>query len=38
MLTKKTKKQIKNNEQKLKKYLDGKPKTDRQNSAKRTGR
>ena len=38
MLTKKTKKQIKNNEQKLKKYLDGKPKTDRQNRTSRAGR
>ena len=40
MLTKKTKKQIKNNEQKLKKYLDsyGKSKTNRQNSSKRAGR
>ena len=40
MLTKRQKKQRKNNEQKLKKYLDNyaKPKTDRQNSSKRTGR
>jgi hypothetical protein len=38
MLTKKTKKQIKNNEQKLKKYLDGKPKTNRQNRTIRTSR
>ena len=40
MLTKQKEKQRKNNEQKLKKYLDsyGKSKTDRQDSARRTNR
>jgi hypothetical protein len=40
MLTKQKEKQRKNNEQKLKKYLDsyGKSKTDRQDSTRRTNR
>ena len=40
MQTKQKEKQRKNNEQKLKKYLDsyGKSKTDKQNSIRRTGR
>ena len=40
MLTKRQKKQRKNNEQKLKKYLDNyaKPKTNRQNRTSRAGR
>ena len=40
MQTKQKEKQRKNNEQKLKKYLDsyGKSKTDRQNRISRTGR
>jgi len=40
MLTKQKEKQRKNNEQKLKKYLDsyGKPKTNRQTGLRATGR